>query len=83
MTVSDLELPRRNGELAFDHPWQSRVFALALAVIDGAFEGDIQPFRRQLVSAVAAAPDRPYWESWTVALEKLVAGLPSPAHGEI
>jgi hypothetical protein len=37
--LSDLDLPRRNGELAFDAPWQSTVFALAAAVIEHAFGG--------------------------------------------
>ena len=31
LSLSGLDLPRRNGELAFDAPWQSRVFALAAA----------------------------------------------------
>ena len=78
LSLSDLDLPRRNGELAFDAPWQSRVFALAAAVVDYAFGGDREPFRQQLISAIAAEPDRPYWESWTAALEALVETLPEP-----
>ena len=77
MNVSDLGVPRRNGELAFDAPWQGRVFALAAAVVEQACGGDREPFRRQLIKAIAAEPDRPYWESWTAALEALVAGLPA------
>ena len=73
--LSGLDLPRRNGELAFDAPWQSTVFALAAAVIEHAFGGDREPFRRQLIKAIAAEPDRPYWESWTAALEALVPTL--------
>ena len=76
LALSELDLPRRNGELVFDAPWQSTVFALAAAVVDHAFGGDREPFRRQLVAAVAAEPDRPYWESWTAALEELVKSLP-------
>jgi hypothetical protein len=78
LILSDMDLPRRNGELAFDAPWQSTVFALAAAVIDHAFGGDREPFRRQLIKAIAAEPDRPYWESWTAALEALVHTLPEP-----
>ena len=78
--LSEEDLPRRNGELVFDQPWQIRVFGLAAAVIDQAFGGDRDPFRRQLATAIAAEPDRPYWESWTVALEAVVPGLPSPSH---
>ena len=76
--LSDMDLPRRNGELAFDAPWQSRVFALAAAVVDHAFGGDREPFRQQLISAIAAEPGRPYWESWTAALEALAETLPEP-----
>lgn len=69
--------PRRNGELAFDAPWQSRVFGLCAAIVETCFNGDREPFRQQLIAAIAAEPDRPYWDSWTVALERLVveAGL--------
>jgi hypothetical protein len=78
--VTDLEPPRRNGELAFDAPWQSRVFALAHAVAEARFGGDLGPFRARLVAAVAEDPDRPYWESWCRALEHLVVdeGIATP-----
>ncbi len=78
LSLSELDLPRRNGELAFDAPWQSTVFALAAAVVEHAFGGDRELFRQQLITAVAAQPDRPYWESWTTALEALVETLPEP-----
>ena len=80
MTLADMDLPRRNGELAFDAPWQSLVFGLAAAVVERACNGDREPFRRQLVIAIAAEPDRPYWESWTAALEALVDSLPPDDH---
>jgi hypothetical protein len=69
--------PRRNGELAFEEPWQARVFAVAQSVVERCFGGDREPFRSLLIAAIAAAPDRPYWESWAAALEELVvaAGL--------
>ena len=76
LSLSELDLPRRNGELAFDAPWQSTVFGLAAAVIDNEFGGDREPFRQQLIKAIAAEPGRPYWESWTAALEALVPTLP-------
>ena len=76
LSLSDLDLPRRNGEPAFDAPWQSTVFALAAAVIEHAFGGDREPFRQQLIAAIAAQPGRPYWESWTAALEALAQTLP-------
>ena len=75
-SLSEMDLPRRNGELAFDAPWQPRVFGLAAAVVSHAFGGDSEPFRQQLIVAIAAEPGRPYWESWTAALEVLVETLP-------
>jgi len=84
LSLSGLDLPRRNGELAFDAPWQGTVFALAAAVVEHAFGGDREPFRQQLITAIAAEPARPYWESWTAALETLVQTLPGhPSTGEI
>jgi hypothetical protein len=45
-------------------------------VVEHAFGGDREPFRQQLIAAIAAEPGRTYWESWTAALEALVATLP-------
>ena len=65
-------VPRRNGELAFDAPWESRAFGLAAAVVETCFGGDWEPFRTRLIAAITADEARPYWESWTVALEDLL-----------
>ena len=78
LSLADLDVPRRNGELAFDAPWQTTVFALAAAVVEHAFGGDREPFRQQLIAAITAQPGRPYWESWTAALEALAETLPEP-----
>jgi hypothetical protein len=67
-----IEVPRRNGELAFDAPWQARVFGLAAVVVESRLDGDWEPFRRELIAAIAEDEDRPYWESWTAALEGLL-----------
>jgi len=64
--------PRSNGELIFDAPWQARAFGLAAAVIETRFAGDREPFRQELIAAIADDPERPYWDSWVVALEDLV-----------
>jgi len=64
--------PRSNGELVFDAPWQARVFGLAAAVVETRFGGDREPFRERLIAAIADDPQRPYWDSWAVALEELV-----------
>jgi hypothetical protein len=64
--------PRSNGELVFEAPWQARVFGLAAAVVETRFAGDRDPFRQRLIAAIADDPERPYWDSWAVALEDLV-----------
>lgn len=67
-------LPRDNGELVFDAPWQGRVLAMALAVVEErGLEWD--DFRRRLIAAIEADPRRPYYESWTVALTDLVVDV--------
>jgi hypothetical protein len=58
LSLSGMDLPRRNGELAFDAPWQSTVLALTAAVVEHAFGGGREPFRRQLIKAIAADPGR-------------------------
>ncbi len=70
----DLDQPRDNGELVFDAPWQARAVALAVALI-AQLGLPWDEFRSRLIAAVAEDPDRPYYESWTVALEDLVVGL--------
>ena len=79
MNAIDLEgAPRRNGELAFDEPWQARAFGVAVALAqENGYDWEV--FRRHLMAAVAAEPHRPYWESWLAALQAwlLELGLPS------
>jgi nitrile hydratase accessory protein len=66
--------PRDNGELVFSAPWESRAFALAVAVVER-LDLPWDTFRSRLMAAIADDPDRPYYESWAVALESLVVGL--------
>lgn len=65
-------LPRSNGQLAFDAPWQGRAFAMALAVTRRPGVG-WERFRSLLIAAIAAEPDAPYWDNWVAALEGLAA----------
>jgi len=67
-----LSPPRRNGELGFDEPWEGRAFGIVLAIVESSFRGDWELFRQLLIHAIAEQPDRPYWHSWAVALERLV-----------
>ena len=72
--LPELELPRDNGELVFDQPWEARALGIAVALVDRlGLEWDV--FRRRLMHAIADDPDRPYYESWGVALESLVVEL--------
>ena len=70
----DAALPRSNGELVFDAPWQGRVLGTAIALVER-LDLDWDAFRQRLIAAIAADPDRPYYESWTAALESLVTDL--------
>jgi nitrile hydratase accessory protein len=67
-------LPRDNGELTFAAPWEGRVLALAVALVER-LDLPWDAFRLRLIDAIAEVPDRPYYESWTAALEALVVDL--------
>ena len=67
-------LPRKNGELVFEQPWESRAFGLAV----GLSEAGVLPwpeFREALVSAIQESEQhgdgRSYYEQWASALERL------------
>ena len=71
-------LPRKSGELVFHDDWERRAFALAVGLAEqGLFEWP--EFQRELIAAVGEAerthpqhPTRGYYESWLVALERLL-----------
>jgi len=70
--------PRANGELVFEHPWQSRVFATTMALCDaGAITYDA--FRDRLIAEIGRRSGTDevdaYWASWQDALEGLLAEL--------
>lgn len=64
-------LPRSNGELVFAAPWEGRALAMAIAVVK-ALGLAWEEFRLRLIAEIAAQPERPYYESWLAALERLV-----------
>ena len=67
------DVPRRNGELVFDAPWESRAFGLAAAYLEASRQ-DWSAFRTHLMAAIADLPDAtPYYEAWVVALDRLLA----------
>ena len=68
------EVPRANGELAFDAPWESRAFGLAAVYLGVAGRG-LGPLPPPPDGAIAEAPpDTRYYEAWVTALERLLAG---------
>ncbi len=77
--------PRRNGEIVFEAPWQSRAFGLTMSLCEaGAIAWS--DFRARLIDEIgrfdAANPVLPeagaepapyaYWDHWLAALEGLI-----------
>lgn len=72
--------PRRNGELVFEEPWQSRAFGMVVALTE-ARVCDYEEFRRRLIETIgrwdrdnAATPENVYryYEHWLESLQRLV-----------
>ena len=69
-------LPRRNGELVFEEPWEARAFGLAVVVCrERGLNWD--QFRSRLVEEIDAWEPDPgdtwsYYDRWLDALERLV-----------
>lgn len=69
-------LPRKNGELVFEEPWQGRVFGMAVALHEsGLYEWE--EFRQALIAHIAVGDARPesfsYYEVWLRTFEDLLA----------
>ena len=72
--LDETSLPRDNGELVFEAPWQARALAIAVSLVERlGLPWDV--FRRRLMEEIARDPDRPYYESWGTALESMVVEL--------
>jgi len=79
-------LPRRNGELVFTDPWESRAFGLAVAASEaGAY--DWEEFRRGLIAEIASWEavhtehgGWSYYDRWLASLEGLLGekGIVTP-----
>ena len=67
------DVPRKNGELVFEAPWESRAFGMVAAYLDSTGNG-WDHFRPHLIAAIAeGSDDTPYYESWVHALEDMLA----------
>ncbi|MSO94882.1 MAG: nitrile hydratase accessory protein [Thermoleophilia bacterium] len=67
-------LPRRNGELVFSAPWESRAFGVAVSLCqEGVYEWD--DFRSLLIDEIAAHEPEDgehYYQRWFASLERLL-----------
>jgi nitrile hydratase accessory protein len=75
----DLEvaLPRKNGELIFEAPWEARAFGLAVTLNDqGAYPWSdfSNGLAEEIAAAEAAGDESTYYERWLATLERLVIG---------
>ena len=81
--------PRRNGELVFESPSESRLFGMTLALCQaGRFEWE--EFRKLLIEEIGASDARAgaggswsYYGCWQAALERLLAAKGLCAGGEL
>jgi nitrile hydratase accessory protein len=79
----EVALPRKNGELVFEEPWQGRVFGMAVALHEGGLY-EWEEFRQTLIARIAAAEARSgpfaYYEIWLETFEALLSrkGLVTP-----
>ncbi|HEV2028573.1 MAG TPA: nitrile hydratase accessory protein [Candidatus Dormibacteraeota bacterium] len=77
--VADLKgpaaIPRRNGELVFQRPWEGRAFGMAIALRDSHRFG-WGAFRDRLEGEIGAAGPQDdgtrYYERWLAAFEHLL-----------
>jgi nitrile hydratase accessory protein len=72
-------LPRDNGELVFEEPWQGRALGMGVVVLERS-GAPWSEFRRHLAAAIAAhqssedeSPATAYYACWIDALEALLA----------
>jgi nitrile hydratase accessory protein len=84
---AETPLPRANGELVFQEPWQGRALGMGVVALDRT-GAPWQEFQRYLAAAIATRPARDgeseattYYAAWLDALEALLAdrGLLDPA----
>ncbi len=72
MTLSESErLPRVKDGPVFAEPWEAQAFAMAVKLNEAGVFGWTE-WAETLGAELRATPERPYYECWLAALEKLV-----------
>ena len=67
------QLPKDQDGPVFAEPWEAQAFAMAVKLNEaGVFQWS--EWAETLGAELKAQPERPYYESWLAALEKLVEG---------
>lgn len=67
-------LPRKNGELVFEAPWEARAFGMAVALNEGgayAWPEFSARLAGEIAEAEREAATSSYYERWLASLEKL------------
>jgi nitrile hydratase accessory protein len=79
MLAEETRLPRDNGELVFEEPWQGRSLGMGVVALQHSGASWTE-FRRHLAAAIAARPRSQsesdataYYAAWLDALEALLA----------
>jgi nitrile hydratase accessory protein len=70
-------LPRKNGELIFEAPWEARAFGLAITLNEqGTYPWSdfSQGLSQEIATAEAAGDVSSYYERWLATLERLIIG---------
>ena len=72
---AQIALPRENGELVFQAPWEARAFGLAVALNEQDFY-EWREFSAELAATIAAAEQNNdpsnYYARWVTSLEELI-----------
>lgn len=70
--VGPAAIPRSNGEILFDAPWEARVFGAAVGLHE-AGHYDWSVFQQALIDAIRSGdPELPYYQAWMGALENVM-----------
>jgi nitrile hydratase accessory protein len=69
-------MPRKNGELVFEAPWEGRAFGMAVALNEQQLY-EWEDFRQHLIAEIGVADARGdqsgYYERWLASFEALLA----------